>query len=201
MAGIPSMFFSMMTGNMPGLKESDERMCVSLHMPGVKKEDYNAIITEDNQLFVKCKTHDRQHVYMGGLKLPDNFDRTRAFYHDWEQNGTFKLTLPLVKRTNILTNDLMDTFFNTNGCTTFYYAMMDRSIEEEDIHVAMALRAKMKSFTLYEKETLESIYIEGSTPGLEKMEVTSEAVCVSLNMPGWGSRLRTWGAILLNTTL
>ncbi|XP_076889538.1 uncharacterized protein LOC143540327 [Bidens hawaiensis] len=182
MTEVPSMFFNMVTAKKPGL-EIDEVLCVSLNMPGIKKEDVNAIISKDNHLLIRCQTRDQ--VYKAGMQLPEIFDRKRAMNFELE-DGVFKLSLPLVKSTNFVTKNIMETFFDATHCTTFYCAMMDRSIEEGDIHVAMAdLRAKFKSFTLYEKETLESIYIKGSTPGLEKMEVTSEAVCVSLNMLGF----------------
>ncbi|XP_076923374.1 uncharacterized protein LOC143585477 [Bidens hawaiensis] len=174
-------FFTMVTAKKPGL-EIDEVLCVSLNMPGAKKEDVLSMISADNNLNITCKIRDQ--IYKAGMKLPDYFDRARALSFELE-DGSLKLNLPLVKSTNAIPKNVMKVFFE-HDCTTFFCAMMDQPIHEGNIRAAMAeLRSKLISFTLYQKETLESIYLEGSMPGLEKMEVTSEAVCVSLNMPGF----------------
>ncbi|KAF5773664.1 putative HSP20-like chaperone [Helianthus annuus] len=64
--------------------------------------------------------------------------------------------------------------------------MFDRSYLGKELCEIIAHPAvKSKSFTMYKKDTDESIYIKGNMPGVEKMEVTREGLCVSLNMPGF----------------
>ncbi|KAJ0713984.1 putative Heat shock protein HSP14.7/HSP23.5/HSP23.6 [Helianthus annuus] len=190
MAGVPSMLITVdnheeLTVNVPGMSKTETKNgpCVSIQMPGLRmpKGKCQAVaysnLIEDNNLLICLETSITKQIYLAGIKLPRNID-LNGNLDMLISKGVFNLTLPVLKTTdNYIMPDFVDATVKLPRPTA--YCGMD--LCEVIAHPGV----KSKSFTAYKKDTGDSIYIKGNLPGLEKMMVTREGLCVSLSIPGF----------------
>ncbi|KAJ0713990.1 hypothetical protein HanPI659440_Chr13g0484641 [Helianthus annuus] len=168
-----------LTVNVPGLVKTltDEGPCVFLHTPAVQNGDIQTVgfatAVADDNLLIHVKTDEE--IYLGGMKLPENFDK----------NGCYKAVFAgeMLKNTNIMP-DFVDTAVKITRPTP-YCVMFDRlDLGRRLCGLIGHPRVKSKSFTLYKKDTCESIYMKRNLPGVERPVITRDGACVFLNMPG-----------------
>ncbi|XP_022004953.2 uncharacterized protein LOC110903039 [Helianthus annuus] len=198
MAGVPSMLITVdnheeLTVNVPGMSktETENGLCVSIQMPGLRmpKGKCQAVaysnLIEDNNLLICLETSITKQIYLAGIKLPRNID-LNGNLDMLISKGVFNLTLPVLKTTdNYIMPDFVDATVKLRRPTA-YCVVFDRSKLGMDLCEVIAHPGvKSKSFTAYTKDTGDSIYIKGNLPGLEKMMVTREELCVSLSIPGF----------------
>ncbi|KAI3731243.1 hypothetical protein L1987_62431 [Smallanthus sonchifolius] len=171
--------------DVPGLEktESDECICVFLNMPGVKKEDVKAYIENAKTLKITCKTDEVS--YNGDLRLPNNVDKSSCDMKGEMKDGIFKLTLPKLKdKETKTTYNIFDNIFTfkfrisvlSSLLSVFRPLIMWYMVEE-------FCPKPFNSFSMYKEKTARSLHMS-VTHGHEKMELTREGACVSLNMPG-----------------
>ncbi|KAJ0477123.1 putative Heat shock protein HSP14.7/HSP23.5/HSP23.6 [Helianthus annuus] len=185
--GVPSMLFTMvkdeeLTIQMPGLKqtESKEGVWVSFDVPKLGQKEWKLGLLGFNFLF-QLQTPEKK--YLATMKFPEYYNP----YGDWIvkfEDGicyvrvpTQKTVDPFLAKANINRNLTRPTPY----CVTFDRSELGRRLCE----IIARPEVKSKSFTAYKKDTDESIYFKGNLPGVEKLVVTKEGLCVSLSMPGF----------------
>ncbi|KAI3817902.1 hypothetical protein L1987_11702 [Smallanthus sonchifolius] len=173
--------------NVPGLEktESDEGIYVFLNMPGVKKEDVKAFI--ENAKILKIKSETDEVSYEAAWMLPKNVDKSSSDMKGEMKDGIFKLTLPKLKdketKTNIFDNNTIKIFkFKFGLCVLSSPPSVFRPLILWYM-VEKLCPEPFNSFSMYMEQTARSLHMS-VTPGREKMELTREGACVSLNMPG-----------------
>ncbi|KAI3731242.1 hypothetical protein L1987_62430 [Smallanthus sonchifolius] len=175
--------------NVPGLEEteSDEGICVFLNMPGVKKKDVKAYI--ENGKILKIKGETNEVSYEGSVRLPKNVDKSSSDMKGEMKDGIFKLTLPKLKDKetkttyNIFDNNTIKIFkFKFGLCVLSSLPSVFRPLIMWYM-VEVLCPKPFNSFSMYKEQSAESLHMS-VTPGREKMELTREGACVSLNMPG-----------------
>ncbi|MFS8001381.1 hypothetical protein Hanom_Chr13g01189711 [Helianthus anomalus] len=197
MAGVPSMLITVdnheeLTVNVPGMSktETENGPCVSIQMPGLRmpKGESQAVaysnLIVDNNLLICLETSITKQIYLAGFMLPRNIN-LNGNLNMLISKGVFNLTLPVLKSSdNYIMPDFVDATVKLHRPTA-YCVVFDRSNLAMDLCEVIAHPGvKSKSFTAYKKDTGDSIYIKGNLPGVEKMMVTREGLCVSLSIPG-----------------
>ncbi|KAJ0700339.1 putative Heat shock protein HSP14.7/HSP23.5/HSP23.6 [Helianthus annuus] len=213
MAGVPSMLITVandkeLTVNVPGMSktETENGPCLSIQMPGLRmpKGESQAVacreLVVDNNLLIYLKTSITKQLYLAGIKLPPNLD-LNGKVNVLISKGVFNITLPVLKNTDsYIMPDFVDTMvklprptpycgtINEYACHLLQLILVLEAISDlgkELCEVIAHPGVKSKSFTMYKKDTGESIYMKGNLPGVENIVVTGEGLCVSLNMPGF----------------
>ncbi|KAI7725668.1 hypothetical protein M8C21_023484 [Ambrosia artemisiifolia] len=183
----PSMLFTLvndqeLTLTMPGLKqtEDEEGLWLSFDVPNLGLRVLKMYFHGFNFL-IQLKTP--QIMYLATIKLPQNYNP----YGDLKgkcEDGVCYICLPTQK-----TIDPVLAKANINReltRPTRYCEMFHRS----DIGLRLCgliahPEVNSKSFTVYKKDDGESIFMKGNLPGVESIVVTSDGLCVSLDMPGF----------------
>ncbi|KAI3731281.1 hypothetical protein L1987_62469 [Smallanthus sonchifolius] len=159
MAGVPSVLLTMV----------NDGQHIVVKVPGVERTEsdeglrvsfdmpglVNDVIARFEANYLLIEGKTHEQIYLAAVKLPENFDRNS----DWNgkcENGSCHISFLFDRK-----------YLGKILCETIAHPTV-----------------KSKSFSMYKKETAESLYIKGSMPGLENMEVTREGLCVSLSMPG-----------------
>ncbi|MFS8001376.1 putative HSP20-like chaperone [Helianthus anomalus] len=186
--GVPSALFTLvkdeqLTVQMPGLTqtETEEGVWVSFDGPTHRQLPGLKVGFEGFNFFFQL--HTPEATYLGSMKVPEYYNPCGNLKVNFE-DGIFSICLPTQK-----TPDRFLAQANINRhltrptpyCEMFGRSDLGRMLCEVIAHPGV----KSKSFTAYKKDTDESIYFRGNLPGVEKMVVTREGVCVSLRMPGF----------------
>ncbi|KAM0009309.1 putative Heat shock protein HSP14.7/HSP23.5/HSP23.6 [Helianthus debilis subsp. tardiflorus] len=198
MAGVPSMLITVandeeLTVNVPGMSktETENGPCLSIQMPGLRmpKGEYQPVayseLVVDNNLLIYLKTSITKQIYLAGIKLPPNLDLNGKL-NVLISKGVFNITLPVLKNTDsYVMPDFVDAMVKLPRPTPYCVVFGRSDLGKELCEVIAHPGVKSKSFTMYKKDTGESIYMKGNLPGVENIVVTGEGLCVSLNMPGF----------------
>ncbi|KAJ0900743.1 putative HSP20-like chaperone [Helianthus annuus] len=185
--GVPSILFTMvndeeMTVTIPGMKktENEEGVWLSFDVPKLGKRELTMDFEGFNFL-IQLKTPEK--MYLATIKLPENYNPYGDLKGRFE-DGICYICLPTQKTPDpILAKANINRDFTrpTPYCDMFNRSDLGWTLCEITAHP----KVKSKSFTVYKKDTVDSIYMKGNLPGVEKMVVTREGLCVSLSMPGF----------------